>query len=76
MRLWIGSILSTIAERSARPAIPDLFLVGEAATLGHMDMLLTAASLLRGYPWLGSGLASTGMPRWDWNAGEMALAVS
>jgi type IV secretion system protein VirD4 len=49
LRLWIGSILSTIAERSVRPDIPDLFLIDEAATLGNLDELLTAVSLLRGY---------------------------
>lgn len=49
LRVWLGAILTTVAERRARPAIPDLFLVDEAATLGHLDELLTAASLLRGY---------------------------
>lgn len=49
LRIWLGTILMTVAERCVRPAIPDLFLVDEAATLGHLDELLTAASLLRGY---------------------------
>lgn len=49
LRLWLGSILTTVAERKSRPEMPDLFLVDEAATLGYMDELLTAASLLRGY---------------------------
>jgi type IV secretion system protein VirD4 len=49
LRVWLGTILTTVAERRVRPAIPDLFLVDEAATLGHLDELLTAASLLRGY---------------------------
>lgn len=49
LRIWLGTILTTVAERTRRPEIPDLFLVDEAATLGHLDELLTAASLLRGY---------------------------
>lgn len=49
LRLWLGTILITVAERTARPEIPDLFLVDEAATLGYLNELLTAASLLRGY---------------------------
>jgi type IV secretion system protein VirD4 len=49
LRLWVATILTTVAERSVRPEIPDLFLVDEAATLGRLDELLTAASLLRGY---------------------------
>lgn len=49
LRLWLGTILTTVAERRTRPEIPDLFMVDEAATLGHLDELLTAASLLRGY---------------------------
>lgn len=49
LRVWLGTILTTVAERTTRPAIPDLFLVDEAATLGYLDELLTAASLLRGY---------------------------
>jgi type IV secretion system protein VirD4 len=49
LRLWLGTILNTVAERTVRPEIPDLFMVDEAATLGYLDELLTAASLLRGY---------------------------
>jgi len=49
LRLWLGTILTTVAECTVRPEIPDLFLVDEAATLGYLDELLTAASLLRGY---------------------------
>lgn len=49
LRIWLGTILNTVAERKVRPACPDLFLVDEAATLGQLDELLTAASLLRGY---------------------------
>lgn len=49
LRIWLGTILMTVAERRVRPAIPDLFLVDEAANLGYLDELLTAASLLRGY---------------------------
>lgn len=49
LRIWLGSILTAVTERHSRPEIPDLFLVDEAATLGHLNELLTAASLLRGY---------------------------
>ena len=49
LRIWLGTILTTVAQRAQRPEVPDLFLVDEAATLGYLDELLTAASLLRGY---------------------------
>lgn len=49
LRIWLDTILATLCERAARPAIPDLFLVDEAAALGHLEPLLTASSLLRGY---------------------------
>ena len=49
LRLWLGTIITTVAERRHRPEIPDLFLVDEAATIGRLEELLTAASLLRGY---------------------------
>lgn len=49
LRTWLGTLIQTVAERSVRPEVPDLFLVDEAATLGYLDEVLTASSLLRGY---------------------------
>jgi type IV secretion system protein VirD4 len=49
LRIWLGSLIAAVAERKHRPVVPDLFLVDEAATVGRLDELLTAASLLRGY---------------------------
>ncbi len=47
--IWLGTILQAVSERQVRPSRPDHFLVDEAATLGDLDELLTAASRLRGY---------------------------
>lgn len=49
LRIWIGTLISSAVRRKTRPAIPDLFLIDEAAQLGRLDELLVAASLLRGY---------------------------
>lgn len=49
LRAWLGTLIQALAERPARPEIPDLLLVDEAAMLGYLDELLTASSLLRGY---------------------------
>jgi type IV secretion system protein VirD4 len=49
LRMWLGTLILTAAERKRRPAVPDLLLVDEAAQMGSLDELLTAASLLRGY---------------------------
>lgn len=49
LRLWVGTLLTAVQRRKVRPAIPDLFVVDEAAQLGRMEQILMASSLLRGY---------------------------
>ncbi|MCB0082056.1 MAG: type IV secretory system conjugative DNA transfer family protein, partial [Caldilineaceae bacterium] len=49
LRLWLGVVLSLFARRKAIPPQPTLLLVDEAAQLGHLEPLLTAITLLRGY---------------------------
>lgn len=49
LRVWIGTLLAAAMRRERIPARPTLFLVDEAAQLGHLDQLLTAATLMRGY---------------------------
>lgn len=49
LRIWLGTLISMLACRVQRPAIPDLLMVDEAAQIGKLEDLLTAASLLRGY---------------------------
>lgn len=49
LRIWLGTLISMLASRERRPAIPDLLMVDETAQIGRLDDLLTAASLLRGY---------------------------
>ena len=48
-RLWVGSLLSLIANRSIIPAQSTLFIIDEAAQLGHLSILRQAKTLLRGY---------------------------
>ena len=49
LRLWIATLLTTLARRREIPAEPTLLLIDEAAQLGRLDALLTAVTLLRGY---------------------------
>lgn len=49
LKLWLGTLITTVLRRDRRPTIPDLFIVDEAAQLGEMPLLLMAATLLRGY---------------------------
>lgn len=49
LRLWLGMMLTTLTRRRHIPSIPTLLLIDEAAQLGHLDQLLTAVTLLRGY---------------------------
>jgi len=49
LRLWLGVILTAITRRRRRPPTATLILADEAAQLGRMDLLLQAASLMRGY---------------------------
>lgn len=49
LRLWLGVLLNTFAQRRVIPAIPTLMLVDEAAQLGELDGLRSALTLMRGY---------------------------
>ncbi len=49
IRLWIGTLLSLIMMRSSAPSERTLFILDEAAQLGHMSLLTKAITLLRGY---------------------------
>ncbi|MEL6167778.1 MAG: type IV secretory system conjugative DNA transfer family protein [Pseudomonadota bacterium] len=49
LRLWIGSLLTLIMRRQAKPPASTLFILDEAAQLGTLDELRTAVTLLRGY---------------------------
>lgn len=49
LRLWLGSIIMVMARRKAAPPVTSLILADEVGQLGHMPMLLAAASLMRGY---------------------------
>lgn len=49
LRLWIGTLMSCITRRRARPELPTLFILDEAAQLGELPQLRQAITLLRGY---------------------------
>ena len=48
-RLWLAMLLYALLERRAKPDVPTLVLLDEAAQLGRMNLLLTAITLLAGY---------------------------
>ncbi len=48
-RLWVGSLLALVAHRTTLPPMNTLFLIDEAAQLGHLSLLQQAKTLLRGY---------------------------
>jgi len=49
LRLWVGCFMSLLTRRRHRVETPTLFVVDEAAQLGHMPQLKQAITLLRGY---------------------------
>lgn len=49
LRLWIGTLMSCITRRRARPERPTLLILDEAAQLGELPQLRQAITLLRGY---------------------------
>ncbi|MGV8954232.1 MAG: type IV secretory system conjugative DNA transfer family protein [Cypionkella sp.] len=49
LRLWISALLAAIMRRRSRPATPTLFILDEAAQLGHLTQLQQSITLLRGY---------------------------
>ncbi len=49
LRTWISALLNLVKHREARPEIPTLFMIDEAAQLGRMNSLLESITLLRSY---------------------------
>lgn len=49
LRLMLGTLLSVMVRRTARPARPTLFLIDELGHLGPIPQLRQAVTLLRGY---------------------------
>ena len=49
LRLWIGTLLSAITLRTEQPAQRTLFIIDEAAQLGHLAPLQQTVTLYRGY---------------------------
>ncbi|MBS0263020.1 MAG: type IV secretory system conjugative DNA transfer family protein [Planctomycetes bacterium] len=48
LRLWVGTLLTTIMRRTTMPRQRTLFLLDECAQLGPLDSLRQAITLLRG----------------------------
>jgi type IV secretion system protein VirD4 len=48
LRLWVGTLLTTIMRRTTMPRQRTLFLLDECAQLGSLDSLRKAITLLRG----------------------------
>jgi type IV secretion system protein VirD4 len=48
LRLWLSVVITLVARRRLLPARQTLLLVDEAAQLGHLSLLETAITLLRG----------------------------
>ncbi|MCP5368317.1 MAG: type IV secretory system conjugative DNA transfer family protein [Hyphomicrobiales bacterium] len=71
LRLWVGCFMGLLTRRRHRVEQPTLFVVDEAAQLGHMPQLKQAITLLRGYGvqvwsfWQDLGQLQTLYPR-DW----------
>lgn len=49
LRLWIGTLMTSIMRRRRKPDKPTLFILDEAAQLGELAELRQAVTLLRGY---------------------------
>lgn len=49
LRLWIGTLLNLMVTRRRRTTPATLLLVDEAAQFGHLQGLVSAATLMRGY---------------------------
>ena len=49
LRIMLGTLLAVMVRRTARPALPTLFLVDELGHLGPIPQLRQAVTLLRGY---------------------------
>jgi type IV secretion system protein VirD4 len=48
LRLWVGTLLTTVMRRTTMPKQRTLFLLDECAQLGSLDSLRQAVTLLRG----------------------------
>lgn len=48
LRLWVGTLLTTVMRRTTMPRQRTLFLLDECAQLGSLDSLRQAITLLRG----------------------------
>lgn len=49
LRLWLGTLMTCITRRRARPPQSTLFVLDEAAQLGELPQLRQAITLMRGY---------------------------
>ena len=49
LKVWLSIMIAALTNRRSRPEHPTLFIVDEAAQLGHMPQLRQAITLLRGY---------------------------
>jgi type IV secretion system protein VirD4 len=49
LRLYVGTLMTVIMERTIEPPMKTLFLLDECAQLGTLEHLRTAVTLLRGY---------------------------
>jgi len=71
IRLWIGSLFNLVMMRSNAPEDRTLFILDEAAQLGHMSLLTKSITLLRGYGlqtwsfWQDLSQLSTLYPNWE-----------
>ena len=48
LRIWLGTLVHCVMDRGASPAVAPLFLLDEAAQLGHFPLLETAMTAYRG----------------------------
>jgi type IV secretion system protein VirD4 len=49
LRLWVGTLFEAIISRTEIPPLKTLFILDEAAQLGHFKLLETIITLCRGY---------------------------
>lgn len=49
LKMWIGVLMHAVMERRRPPALRTLFMLDECASLGELDVLRKAVTLLRGY---------------------------
>lgn len=49
LRLFVGMVITAMARDHIKPKKPVLFLLDEFAALGRLEVISTAAGLMRGY---------------------------